>query len=238
MPVTYLLTCEHAGNEIPATYAPLFKGHEAVLYSHKALDLGALDLAQAVAAETGLPLYVTTISRLLVEANRSPDHQALFSEYTNSLPAAEKYTLLHTYYFPHRRQVETAIAAAIATGRQVCQIAVHTFTPVLDGNVRQADIGILFDPARALEVTFAQQLEEKLLALNPARQVLYNSPYAGTDDGLPTYLRKKFPAAAYAGLELEINQKFFLSGRPEVWQALKAELAAAVKALSDAPTIL
>ena len=71
--ITFLLTCEHAGNEVPKKYASLFKGHEEELYTHKAIDFGALRLARHLARETKWPLYYTTTSRLLVEANRSLD---------------------------------------------------------------------------------------------------------------------------------------------------------------------
>jgi predicted N-formylglutamate amidohydrolase len=33
-----------------------------------------------------------------------------------------------------------------------------------------------------------------------------NEPYLGTDDGLTTHLRTVFPAAGYAGIEIEVRQ--------------------------------
>ena len=231
MPKTFILTCEHAGNEIPAEYEHLFQGKEEVLYTHKAIDLGALRLAEHLAAELGLPLCYTPIPRLLVEANRSLDNKELFSEYSQALTAQEKQILLGRHYFPHRKQVESKIEKETAAGNQVYHLAIHTFTPVLDGEVREADIGILFDPEREPEKNFAQQLKEKLTAQNPERKVLFNSPYPGIDDGLPTYLRTRFDTAHYAGFELEINQKFFLNGQPEVWQKLVDELTKSLKNL-------
>jgi len=97
--------------------------------------------------------------------------------------------------------------------------------------VRQADIGILYDPERALEDAFAHQLQEQLAAQHPARVVVFNSPYPGTADGFPTYLRKKFSAESYAGFELEVNQKFFLNGEPHVWQQVVSEITAALQAV-------
>ena len=234
MPNSYLLTCEHAGNEIPAAYEHLFRGKEEILYSHKAIDFGALHLAKNIAAAATLPLYYTTTSRLLVEANRSLDNEELFSAFTKGLPEEQKKNLLNKYYFPHREQVEDKVEAAMASGHQVYHLAVHTFTPVLDGEVREADIGILFDPARTPEEIFARQLKTELSAQNPARKVLFNSPYPGTADGLPTYLRKKYSEEHYAGFELEINQKFFLNGEPEVWQKVVTELTSALKAVMAA----
>jgi len=231
MPATFILTCEHAGNIIPEAYSYLFEKEEEILYSHKAIDFGALWLAKHLAQTTNQPLYYTNISRLLVEANRSLDNEELFSEYTKNLPAKEKQDLLHNYYFPHREQVKDKSAAAINAGNQLYQVAVHTFTPVKDTEVRAAEVGILFDPERPLEVNFARLLQQALLAQNPNRNVLYNSPYTGTADGLPTYLRKQFSPNQYAGFELEINQKFFLAGEPAVWEQLVSEITHAYQAV-------
>lgn len=230
MTSTFLLTCEHAGNNIPPEYEHLFKGKEEYLYSHKAIDFGALHLAKHLAAATNQPLYNTTTSRLLVEANRSPGNAELFSDFTKHLPDKEKQILLATYYFPHRTQVAEKIAAAIAAGNTVYHLAIHTFTPVLAGEVREADIGILFDLERSLEEAFAGKLKEELLRQAPALKVLYNSPYPGNADGFPTYLRKKFDNASYAGFELEVNQKFFLQGDPQVWQMVVAAITGALQA--------
>ncbi|KAA3437612.1 N-formylglutamate amidohydrolase [Rufibacter hautae] len=230
MLVTCILTCEHAGNDIPDQYQRLFKGREEELYSHKAIDFGALRLAKHLASAMDLSLFYTTYSRLLVEGNRSLESEELFSDFTKSLPEQEKQDILNQYYHPHRNEVEEKIKAATDKGHQVLHLAIHTFTPAKEGEVREADIGILFDTARSGEERYAGLLKSELQKLNPARKVLYNSPYPGVDDGFPTYLRKKFNNDQYAGFELEINQKFFLNEEPEVWRQLKTEMTAAVQA--------
>jgi predicted N-formylglutamate amidohydrolase len=229
MAITYILTCEHAGNDIPAEYRHLFEGKEETLYTHKAMDFGALRLAKHLASELKLPLFYTTTSRLLVESNRSLDSEELFSKYSQDLPENAKQEVLESYYFPHRNEVESKIAAAIREGKQVIHLAIHTFTPALDGEIRPAEIGILFDPKRPAEKELALNLKEALLEQNPERKVLFNSPYPGTADGFPTYLRKIFDKEVYAGFEMEVNQKFFLNGEPEVWENLQKEIAGALK---------
>ncbi len=220
MPNTFLLTCEHAGNEVPASYLYLFTGKDEVLYTHKAIDFGALQLAEHLAAELGLALYYTDITRLLVEANRSMDNDELFSEYTKGLAAEEKKQILDSHYFPHRQQVEEAVGKEVAIGNRVIHVAVHSFTPALDGEVRKADVGILFDPERTTEKEFAKKLKTELSSQDPSLKVLYNSPYPGTTDGLPAHLRKMYPDDCYAGFELEVNQRFYLRGSTEGWQKL------------------
>ncbi|MBA9077223.1 MULTISPECIES: N-formylglutamate amidohydrolase [Rufibacter] len=231
MALSCILTCEHAGNDVPAPYEHLFKGEEEVLYSHKAIDFGAFRLAKHLAEKLQLPLFSTSCSRLLVEPNRSLDSGELFSKYSKALSEQEKQKVLAQYYFPHRQQVEANVQSEISKGNHVLHLAVHTFTPAQEGEVRQADIGILFDPDRTLESSFAAQLEEALRSLNPSRKVLFNAPYAGVEDGFPTYLRTRFTDDQYAGFELEINQKFFLQGEPEVWEQVVDEMTEAVKSL-------
>jgi len=47
-----------------------------------------------------------------------------------------------------------------------------------------------------------------------------NYPYAGKSDGLTAFLRRRFPAEVYIGIELEINQKYVLSGGRR-WRAFR-----------------
>ncbi len=86
-------------------------------------------------------------------------------------------------------------------------ISVHSFTPELNGEVRTADVGLLFDPARPAEEEFCSNFRRLLLQQNDDLNVKFNYPYLGVDDGFTTYLRQKFPQL-YLGIELEINQKF------------------------------
>jgi predicted N-formylglutamate amidohydrolase len=81
---------------------------------------------------------------------------------------------------------------------------------VLNGTVRTADLGILYDPRRAAEKRGALLLQEKLLARLPDLRIRRNYPYTGYSDGHTTALRKLFAESRYAGFEIEVNQKFFL----------------------------
>ena len=50
-----------------------------------------------------VPLHFATITRLLVEINRSANHPRQFSVATESLSAAEREALFAKHYFPYRR---------------------------------------------------------------------------------------------------------------------------------------
>jgi predicted N-formylglutamate amidohydrolase len=222
-----LLTCEHGGNTIPRAYAPLFRGAARVLASHRGWDPGALQLARRLARELQRPLLAVTTSRLFVEANRAPTNPRIWSRFTKDLPRAERQRILERFWRPHRRQVERAAAAAAARGR-VVHVAVHSFTPELDGEVRNADVGFLYDSARKREAALCRQWAAILQRLDPALRLRHNYPYRGDSDGLTTWLRKRHPESRYLGVELEINQA--LIGGPG-WRRFQADIAHSLREL-------
>lgn len=223
-----LVTCEHGGRRIPPRYRALFAGRDALLASHRGYDPGALALARELAAALTAPLVVSTTSRLLVDLNRSPGHPRLFSEPTRSAPADVRRTILKTYYRPYRNRVEAAIAAAIADGRRVVHIASHSFTPVLGGDVRNADVGLLYDPRRRGEADLCRRWQAGIEMLAPDLTVRRNYPYRGRSDGMTAWLRRRFPADAYVGIELEVNQKHVQRGGPR-WRALRRRVIDALQ---------
>lgn len=209
-PWRILLTCEHGGAQVPARWRPLFRSAAArrALASHRGSDIGALRLARRLSEALHAPLVEATVTRLLIELNRSPGHPRLWSEFTKGLPAGEKQLILGRHYRPHRTGVEAIIAQWIADGARVAHIGVHSFTPSLNGVTRTADLGLLYDPLRAAERTLCDQWIAGLRTIDPSLRVRRNYPYLGTADGLTTFLRRRFRVADYAGVELEVSQEW------------------------------
>lgn len=227
MSVRYLVTCEHGGNRVPAPYRAYFAGHEALLETHRGYDPGALTLARQLADALEAPLFYATVSRLVIDLNRSLGHPRLYSEATRSAPAAVRKEILERHYLPYRSRVEGAIAEAVADGEKVIHLSSHSFTPELDGDVRNADIGLLYDPARPGEADLCRRWQAALKQLAPHLKIRRNYPYAGKSDGFTAYLRRRFSAEAYVGIELEINQKHvFAAGKP--WRELRETVTAAL----------
>ena len=223
-----LITCEHGGNKIPASYWPLFKNLREALQSHRGYDPGALALARDFAKAFDAELVYSTTSRLLVELNRSPSHKQLFSEATRELPPAERERLLQRYYWPYRNWVEAQVAGAAADGERVVHISSHSFTPRLHGVTRRADIGLLYDPRRERERTLCTAWRQAIIDADAKLLVRRNYPYRGTGDGLTTHLRKLHGDSRYAGIEIEVNQKFTLGGG-EAWRGLRRLLVDALR---------
>lgn len=203
----FIFTCEHGGNYIPEEYSYLFEALSDVLASHKGWDIGILSVAKEASDLLKVDLTYSEVSRLLVELNRSIDNPDLFSNYTELLDTEEKQKILNKFYLPYRNKVENQVKELISQDHQVTHISFHSFTPVLNGQIRDCDIGLLFDPARNSEVDFCKSWKGSLESLNRNLNVKYNYPYLGIEDGFTTYLRRKFPEKSYAGIELEVNQK-------------------------------
>jgi predicted N-formylglutamate amidohydrolase len=145
---------------------------------------------------------------------------------------AERRQIVDQHWRPHRLAVESHVASAIERGQRVIHIASHSFTPQLHGEVRNADIGLLYDPSRPGEVTLARLWMKQLKLRSSALRVRLNYPYAGKGDGLTSTLRKAHGPGSYVGLESELNQIHVARGgaalralRHDVVSALETALA-------------
>ncbi|XOV93690.1 MAG: N-formylglutamate amidohydrolase [Bacteroidota bacterium] len=204
MRLQLVISCEHASNHIPKGYQHLFKGAEEELNSHIGWDPGAIEVSRSVAEAFDVKPFIYPYTRLLIEPNRSLDNAQLFSRYSQSLDEKEKSRLIENYYQPHRNAVETEIRQMIEKG-PVLHLGIHTFTPIWNGEKRQVDIGVLFDPNRSEETRFSNRLIE-ILKQRSDFEIEANEPYKGTEDGFTTYLRTLFGEGDYLGLEIEISQ--------------------------------
>jgi len=228
----FLISCEHGGNLVPVAYRALFAGAGELLESHRGYDIGILPLARSFARGLLAPLMVSQITRLLVDLNRSEGHPRLFSELTRKLPESERQQLLYDYYDPYRQQVRGKIQKLIRSEGAVIHLSVHSFTPVLDGKLRTADVGLLYDPARPAEVEFCSLWQDSLQIALTRLRIRRNYPYRGVSDGLVPRLRKEYPAEQYLGVELEVNQTLPLQGG-ETWGWVQRELVESLKLLVE-----
>ncbi len=187
-------------------------------------------MARALARAFDAPLLGSTVSRLLVELNRSPGRQFRESPVMRLASRATRAALCERYYTPHWTAAEAFVAAAVAAGRRVLHVSSHSFTPSLDGAMRTADVGLLYDPRRSRERALCKRWQATLRTRIPGWITRRNYPYRGSGDGLTRYLRSRFADDAYCGIELEINQKHVR----DAGSIAARERAAIVAALRDA----
>ncbi|HPF38422.1 MAG TPA: N-formylglutamate amidohydrolase [Phycisphaerae bacterium] len=231
-----VVSCEHAGNRTPRAFASLFQGAAArrALASHRGWDPGSLTLGRRIADAVDAPIVVHEITRLLIEVNRSPWHPSLFSEFSKSLSRADRRALITSVYETHRSRVEAAVREAVESNGTALHIGAHTFTPQMNGVLRNADVGLLYDPRRRAEASFCRRWRDAIRSLDPAIRVRLNYPYRGAADGLTTAFRRRFGTTEYLGIELEVNQRFVGAGKRRAFNMLIAVLTASLRTTLDA----
>lgn len=147
-----LLVCDHASLRIPAALGDLGLD-PAALRCHLAWDIGAEALARTLAARLGATAVLCGYSRLVVDCNRQLLDPQAFLEYgdgvvihgNRGLTKAEKDARAEAIYWPYHRAVAGEIDRLRDVGQAPAILAIHSFTPVLNGVSRPWQIGILWD---------------------------------------------------------------------------------------------
>lgn len=217
-----MVTCEHAGHQVPREYRCLFSNRRRVLESHRGYDAGALDLATKFSDHFSAPLLSSNVTRLLVDLNRSIGHRNLHAEWIQPLAAEIRQEIIENYYLPYRSEAERLVMQGIEHRRVVVHISCHSFTNSLNGTLRKLDIGLLYDPSREQEQALCRRWQSLLKGSEPYPYVRRNYPYKGSGDGLTSALRKTSPRDGYLGVEVEVNQN--LLRYPERWATLQRAL--------------
>ena len=226
-----VLSSEHGGNDVPSEYAALFKRKRRSLDSHRGWDPGTLELGRFLSRQLKVPLIANTVTRLLIDVNRSATNPRAFSEITRSLTRVEKQAIVEQYYRPHVDALASEIESNIELTGRVLHLGLHSFTPELNGQRRNADIALLYDPKRSGEVATARNLRKSILDRMPNLRFRMNYPYRGTADGLTTIFRRRFGAKAYLGIEVEVNQNCVSASF--YWKATMRTLAESIAAIYD-----
>lgn len=233
-PQAGLVTCEHASNAVPESLRSRFRGCVDILSTHRAWDPGGEELAVAMARRLSAPLLLGRYTRLAVDLNRSIDSSAAFSEFTRGLSPRERARLAASVWAPFRAEAEGIVDGFVHHRRRVLHLSAHTMTPVLNGERRDMDVAWLYDPRRSSEVGVVNAWMRTFRKLRPELRLARNRPYKGTDDGHTSSLRTRFPARAYAGIELEFNHGLLRRG-DAFWRRLCDDAAEACATAIDWP---
>ncbi len=178
----YLLTCDHASNALPAGYGTL--GLEpTALARHIAYDIGAADVTRRLAAALDAPAVLSAMSRLFIDLNRQPGHEQSIIEESDhvvvpgnlDLDENERARRERDWFEPYHQAV-TGRLRAMAQNAVPALFAIHSFTPILDGNERPWHVGLVYKDDDRL----AGPLVEAL-AVFPGVVVGDNEPYSGWD---------------------------------------------------------
>ena len=208
-----VLTCEHARNRLPAGCSP--DGAErAILRSHWGYDIGARQVTAALARGLGASAITGRWSRLWIDLNRRVEDPTLIRErvegrllsWNAHLGAAERERRLLEHHAPYHEALDRLILRRLVRGRRPLLLAVHTFTPRLDGRTRAFDAGVLFERDERLARVLHGALRRSGL------RVRYNEPYSGMA-GMMYSVDRHGKHHGLPCLELELNQGLFTERR-------------------------
>ncbi|MDQ0251297.1 putative N-formylglutamate amidohydrolase [Sphingomonas kyeonggiensis] len=141
-----LLLCDHASNAVPAD---IDLGIDpALLDNHIAIDIGAAAVTRALAAKLDCPAILATVSRLVIDLHREPDHIGLIPHRSDGhlIPGNEsvdKPARIARFHTPYHRVLRDQVRAR----RPRLILSIHSFTPCLEhgGTDRPWQVGVLYN---------------------------------------------------------------------------------------------
>jgi predicted N-formylglutamate amidohydrolase len=175
-----LLVCDHASRRFPKALGDM--GLDPLSRRcHLALDIGAGELARQLAERLGATAVLAAYSRLVVDCNRELLDPSAFLQFgdgivvpgNRNLTADQKTARVEAIYWPYHRAIDGQIKRLAAGGRSPGVIAIHSFTPVLNGVSRPWEVGVLWDSDRRISDIMISELAKAGLIVGD------NEPYSG-----------------------------------------------------------
>ncbi|MDF2382375.1 N-formylglutamate amidohydrolase [Nostoc ellipsosporum NOK] len=214
-----LLLCDHASNAVPAD---IDLGIDpALLDKHIAIDIGAAAVTRVLAARLGCPAILATVSRLVIDLHREPDHIGLIPHRSDGhlVPGNEtvdKAARIARFHAPYHRALRDRIRAQ----RPRLILSIHSFTPCLEhgGTDRPWQVGVLYNrDVRAAHPTVAFFRERGFVTGD-------NEPYSGRL--LNATLNRHAEGQGIPSVAIEIRNDLIRDGAgAEEWAGVLADLA-------------
>lgn len=204
-----LVVCDHAGKCVPDGLDRLGISEEA-LAQHIGWDIGAADVARALAERLDAPAILNHVSRLVIDANRRPGTPSSIPEISDGcvvpgnqgLEVDEVVRRVVAYFLPYHRAVARRIGRFRRNGVVPALISVHSFTPFFAGVDRPWQIGILW---RGDERLSRPALE--VLRAQDGLVVGDNQPYSGLRDfGFTVQFHAQRPRLPHIMIEIRQNE--------------------------------
>lgn len=203
-----LLVCDHASNYIPAHLCRLGLSAEA-LSAHIAWDIGAALVTRGLAARLDAMAVLAGYSRLLVDLNRSPQDPSRMPAVTcgvdvpgnSALDAETRAEREETLFHPYHQAVDRCLARLCRQGPLPAVVAIHSFTPRLNGKDRPWHVGILWNQDARLALPVIEALERE-----PGLCVGDNLPYSGREMAYTLDIHAAAAGLPHVGIEIRNDQ--------------------------------
>ena len=175
-----LLVCDHASRRFPRALGTMGLDPFA-RRCHLAVDIGAGPLTEKLADDLGATAVLCGYSRLIVDCNRQLMDPGAFLEYgdgvvvpgNKNLHLDEKEARADAIYWPYHRAIEAEIERLRSVGPDPVFVSIHSFTPVMNGESRTWEMGVLWDQDRVTAEMFINDLREAGYLVGD------NEPYSG-----------------------------------------------------------
>ncbi len=183
-----LILCDHASNRVPAVFKNLGLP-KAELERHIAYDIGTDAVGRRLSRALKMPAVLARYSRLVVDLNRAHRHRECIPSTSDrtkipanaKLSAAGREKRLKRYFHPYHAAVEKRIDALVKKHKLPVLVAVHSFTPEMDGVKRHWHMGILWNRQEKLSRRVVAELRRN----NPEILVGENEPYSLKNERFP-----------------------------------------------------
>ncbi|MBB2175872.1 N-formylglutamate amidohydrolase [Gluconacetobacter johannae] len=208
----FLLLSDHAGRAVPSGLGDLgVPGPD--WDRHIAWDIGMAGMGRLLAERLDTILIEQVYSRLVIDCNRAPGHPTSVVRTSDGtdvpanldLDAADVARRVDEIFRPYHARIADELAAR--HGRPTVVVALHSFTPDMDGVPRPWHAGVLHNRAPRFGLIVKSLLEEEGGLL-----VGDNEPYAltdGSDYTIPVHAERN----GLAYVELEIRQDLVADAR-------------------------
>ncbi len=178
-----LLLCDHATRFIPRALGALGLD-EAFLTRHIAWDIGIAEVTRHLAERLDTPAMMSHFSRLIVDPNRQTDNPTLIPEISDGvivpgnrgLTEAQIEQRLATFFRPYHAAIDAQLDLMLERGPAPALISMHSFTPVMRGEERPWEIGILWNRDPRLPQPLMRRLRADGMTVGD------NLPYSGADE--------------------------------------------------------
>lgn len=177
-------TCDHASPSLPSKLGTLGID-EANLMSHIGWDIGALEVSEKLSDYLDTPLISTNYSRLVIDCNRPPGTPDSIPERihgvkipgNSNLSSLQKKQRIQEIFEPYHAAISSHIHSHIQQVGHICFLAIHSFTPKLNGQNRPWYIGITYKTQSNFSAYLIKELSRNFAMIGE------NQPYAITPDG-------------------------------------------------------
>ncbi len=192
----FFFTCDHASRRVPACLGDL--GVPATEWArHIAWDIGALAVAELLAAHFSATLVATGYSRLVIDCNRQLWRHDCIPELSELTPVpgncnlteAERTRRAEALHRPYHDTIASLLDARAALRLPTVYLAIHSFTPVYKGEHRPWQIAMLSNRDRRVAEILMRELQRETSLV-----VGDNIPYRLTDEtdyGVPVHAERR-----------------------------------------------